>query len=72
MLSTSIFQWSFFKEYYSNSIIEICSQKPHTAIRDCWIQKYKPKRLVCSKTNIDEFIIEMKHKQKVGSEYIWL
>ncbi len=28
----------------------------NTTIRDCRIQKYKPKRLFYRKTNIDEFI----------------
>jgi hypothetical protein len=31
--------------------------RSHSAIRD-WIQKYKPKRLFCRKTNVAEFIID--------------
>ena len=46
-------------------------KKSHTAIRDCWIQKYKPKKLSflikkIAKHIIDETLI------KVGSGYIWL
>ena len=32
--------------------------RSHTAIRDCWIQKYKPERLFYNKVKIAEFIVD--------------
>ena len=45
-------------------------KRSNTAIRD-WIQKYKPKRLLYRKTNVDEYIVD-ETQIKVGSELIWL
>ena len=42
------------------------------AIRNCWIQKYKPKKLSNLRKKMDEYIID-KTMIKVGSsEYVWL
>jgi len=46
-------------------------KRSHTAIRDCWIQRYKPERLFYDKTKISVFIID-ETQIKVGSEFIWL
>ena len=46
-------------------------KRSHTAIRDCWIQKHKPKRLFYKETWIAEYIID-ETQIKVGSECIWL
>ena len=46
--------------------------RSHTAIRECWIQKYKPKRPFYRKTNIDEFIVDETQIKVGSSEYIWL
>ena len=45
--------------------------RSHTAIRDCWILKYKPERLSFRKIKISEFIID-ETQLKVGAELIWL
>ena len=45
--------------------------RSHSEIRDCWIQKYKPKRLFYKETKIAEYIID-ETQIKVGSEFIWL
>jgi hypothetical protein len=46
----------------------------HTTIRDCWILKYKPKRLICRKVCIAEFIKENRDETqlKIDSFLIWL
>ena len=41
------------------------------AIRDCWIQKYKPERLFYHKVKIAEFIVD-ETQINIGSELIWL
>ena len=46
-------------------------KRSHTAIRDCWIQRYKPERLFYDKTKISVFIID-ETQIKVGSEFIWI
>ena len=47
-------------------------KRSHTAIIDCWILKYKPrKRLFNKETGIAEYIID-ETQIKVGSECIWL
>ena len=46
-------------------------KRNHTAVRDCWILKYKPERLSFRKTKISEFVID-ETQLKVGSELIWL
>ena len=45
--------------------------RSHAAIRDCWIQKYKPERLFYHKVKIAEFIVD-ETQIKIGSELIWL
>ena len=45
--------------------------KSHTAIRDCWILKYKPERLFFRKIKISEYIID-ETQLKVGADLIWL
>ena len=37
-------------------------KRSHTAIRDCWIQRYKPERLFYDKTKISVFIIDETNK----------
>jgi hypothetical protein len=46
----------------------------HTATRDCWILKYKPKRLICREVCIAEFIKENRDETqlKMDSFLIWL
>ena len=46
-------------------------KRSHTAIRDCWIQRYKPERLLFRKIKIAEFVVN-ETQIKVGAEYIWL
>ncbi len=46
-------------------------ERSHKAIRDCWILKYKPKRLFYKETGIAEYIID-ETQIKFGSECIWL
>jgi hypothetical protein len=46
-------------------------KRSHATIRDCWILKYKPKRLFYKETGIAEYIID-KTQIKVGSECVWL
>jgi hypothetical protein len=47
-------------------------KRSHKAIRDCWIQKYKPsKRLFYKETGIAKYIID-ETQIKFGSECIWL
>jgi putative transposase len=47
-------------------------KRSHTAIIDCWILKYKPrKRLFNKETGIAEYIID-ETQIKAGSECIWL
>jgi len=47
-------------------------KRSHTAIRDCWILKYKPKKLSYLKKKIDEYIIDETLIKVDSSEYIWL
>ena len=46
-------------------------KRSHSAIRDCWIQKYKPKRLFFRKIRIAEFVVD-ETQIKVGAELVWL
>jgi putative transposase len=46
-------------------------KRSHSAIRDCWILKYKPKRLFYRKIKINEFVVD-ETQIKVGAELIWL
>ena len=46
-------------------------KKSHTAIRDHWIQKYKPKKLSYLIKKVEKHIID-ETLIKVGSGYIWL
>jgi hypothetical protein len=41
-------------------------KRSHSAIRDCWILKYKPERLFFRKIKISEFIID-ETQIKIGS-----
>ena len=71
----------FFTPFYFSSSLSLRNTsnalsrfviKSHTvAIRDCWIQRYKPERLFYDKTKISVFIID-ETQIKVGSEFIWL
>ena len=45
-------------------------KRSHSAIRD-WIQKYKPKRILIKRKEIDEYIVD-ETMIKIGSEYVWL
>jgi len=46
--------------------------RSHTAIRDCWILKYKPERLFFRNIKISKFIID-ETQIEIGSELlIWL
>src|SRR3954467_9567867 len=48
-------------------------KRSHTvAIRDCWIQKYKPKKLSYIRKKIDQYIIDETMIKVGSSENIWL
>src|SRR6478672_9971516 len=55
----------------SNALSRFVKRSHTIAVRDCWIQRYRPERLFFKKTKISEFVAD-DTQIKVGFEYIWL